>query len=102
MKDVKDLNKAEQNRIESKALETKFNNLSLEDGDILFVTAPKDDDFDKVFKCLDAAISCWRMHTGKAVILVTLYFNQELTLEKIPEEKMNELGWYRKKENSNE
>ena len=99
MKDVEDLNKAEEIEVLQKALEVKLENLNPEDGDIILAHIDGEkEQFAKVFSCLNAGFAAYRTHNGKAVFLIGMPSGANLTLENLPEEKLNMLGWYKGKQ----
>ena len=96
MKDVEDLNKAEEIEVLQEALETRLEKLSPEDGDIILAHIDGEEkEFDKIFSCLNAGFAAYRLHNGKAVFLIGVPSGANLTLEELPEEKLNSLGWHK-------
>ena len=99
MKDVEDLNKAEEIEVLQEALETRLEKLSPEDGDIILAHIDGEEkEFDKIFACLNAGFAAYRLHNGKAVFLIGMPSGANLTLENLPEERLNALGWYKGKQ----
>ena len=98
MDDVQDLNK-EEARIAEKAIATKLEKLAPEDGDIILAHIDGEGkEFEKIFSCLNAGFAAYRTHNGKATFLIGVPSGANLTLEELPEEKLNNLGWYKGKQ----